>query len=118
MTENADSRVYEVEGLPALSSKDSFSFEISDLRRQYNYTLVNLNPEKDPRPYAILSTAIHTIPDPDWRVTSLEKLDVLYDRVPYYSEKGVLISTAGWGLITDWIQKTRGTISHNLVGEE
>lgn len=113
-----ENRVYDVEGLPALSSKDSFSFEISDLKRQYNYTLVNMNANKDPRPFHLLSTAIHTIPDPDWRAESLEKLDVLYDKVPYYTEKGILISTSGWGLITDWIQKTRGSITYNLVGEE
>lgn len=114
----SEDRVYEVEGLPPLSAKDHFSFEISDLKRQYNYCLVNMMPQKDPRPFSLLSTAIHTIPDPEWRDVTMEKLDVLYDKVPYYTEKGILISTTGWGLITDWIQKTRGSITYNLVGEE
>lgn len=114
----SEDRVYSVESVPPLSSKDNFSFEISELKKQYIYTLVNMNPDKDPRPFSILSTAIHTIPDPEWRADSLEKLDCLYDKVPYYSEEGILISTTGWGIITDWIQKTRGTVAYNLFGEE
>lgn len=110
--------MYEVEGLPALSSKDNFSFEISDLNHSYNQSLLNMNPDKDPRFYAILLKAIHTIPDPKWRAETMELIDELFDDVPYYSEDGIMLCGIAWGRITDWIQKTRGSITHNLVGEE
>ena len=47
----SEDRVYSVESVPPLSSKDNFSFEISELKKQYTYTLVNMNPDKDPRPF-------------------------------------------------------------------
>lgn len=113
-----DTRVTEVEGLPALSSKDNFSFEISDLNHSFNQALLTMNSGKEPRPFAFLLKAIHTIPDPKWRAETMEKLEVLFGEVPYYSEDGIMLCCEAWGLVTDWIQKTRGSITYNLVGEE
>lgn len=114
----SEDRVYEVEGLPALSSKDNFSFEISDLNHSFNQSLLNMNSGKDPRFFAFLIKAIHTIPDPKWRAETMEQIDKLFADVPYYSEDGIILCAIAWGKVTDWVQKTRGSITYNLVGEE
>lgn len=114
---NVDNRVTQIDSVPEINAKDGFMYGLRANQIQNLNVISNLQ-SADPRVMLLLLEAISQIPDPEWRAKTKRAVNDELNGVPYNSEEGIAICLTCRELVTDWIQKTRPSLSYNLIGRE
>jgi hypothetical protein len=117
MSSNEKQRVTDLPDIPAMDFSKGFDYEIALAHRAMLSVISELQ-TNDPRPYLILMNLISSVPDPAWRIKSLDLLREMYGIIPYTSKEGQIITQMALGNVTDWIQQGRGKVRWNLIGSE
>lgn len=101
--------------LPKMEASTTLDYSIFNVSTSMTSDISSIQSE-DPRLYLHLRQGISLIPDPDWRLTTLKKINDLLGDVDFKSFEGHVLTIDAWALISDWQRLYRGNLTHNLIG--